>query len=150
MDRWLGRERSLSPITRPVADKRLVLGVLGTRSNIRIDDLEAQILTPLLEIWGAPEEIILPSDGDSSYAIQSWAEFKGIPVTLVSCDWAKHGRKAGLLRDSCIQRTASHLLLIQGPRSNALSTMARRLDRKGRPVIISERPGESVKKPSTK
>jgi hypothetical protein len=42
------------------------------------------------------------------------------------------------------------MLLLQGPRSNALSTLAGRLQRKGRPVVISERPGESVVAPGPK
>jgi len=146
MDGWLGKSsgRSLSPLLkRGCIDKnsRLVLGVLGTRSNIRCDDLDLNILAPLVEAWGLPDEIIMPAEGDSSQAIQSWAQLKGIPISLVGCDWAAQGRKAGILRDSRIQREATHLLMLQGPRSNALSALAERLSRKGRPVVISERPG---------
>jgi hypothetical protein len=49
------------------------------------------------------------------------------------------------MRDALIQKEATHLLLLQGPRSNALSQMAARLKKKGRPVAISERPGLPVK-----
>ena len=151
---WLGstrtvRERSLSPILKRSAEqKRIVLGVLGTRSNIlAMDEL---ILAPMIEAWGLPDEILLPAEGDSSQAIQSWADMKNIPVTLVSCDWAALGRRASLLRDARIQREASHLLMLQGPRSNALMSLAERLGRKGRPVVISERPGQGLTVPATK
>ena len=93
-----------------------------------------------MEAW-SPDEIIIPAEGVSSYAIQRWAEGMKIPVRMISCDWAKQGRRAKALRDAEIQRESTHILLLQGPRSNALSAMAARLQRKGRPVAISERPG---------
>jgi hypothetical protein len=124
-----------------------VLGVLGTRSNVQVADLEEQILGPVLEAWGIPDALILPAGSDSTYALEAWAQAKEIPVQLVACDWAKQGRRAGLLRDATIQREATHLILLQGPRSNALTQLAQRLTRKGRPVVISERPGLPVSAP---
>jgi len=154
---WLGKERSLSPLlNKRTQDSRIVLGVLGTRSNIRAEELDINIIAPLVEAWGLPDEIIVPSEGDSSQAIQSWAQLKNIPISLVGCDWVAQGRRAGILRDARIQREATHLLMLQGPRSNALTALAERLSRKGRPVVISERPGlplfalASIKKTSTK
>jgi hypothetical protein len=161
---WLGstnkvNDRSLSPIlphrgsatatataTKNTAatNSRLVLGVLGTRSNIRSEDLDTNILEPILEAWGFPDELLLPAEGDSSQALQRWADLKDIPVRLVTCDWTTQGRKASVLRDARIQRDATHLLLLQGPRSNALRSLAERLHRKGRPVVLSERPGLPV------
>jgi hypothetical protein len=138
--------RSLSPLMIYRSEpERLVLGVLGTRSNIRYEELDAQILGPLVEAWGNPDEIVLSAEGDSSAAIQGWAERHKIPVSLVSSDWKTQGRRAGLLRDARIQRDSTHLLLLQGPRSNALSTLGLRLSRKGRPVVISERPGQEIR-----
>jgi len=145
---WLGatEHRSLSPVklTRPA---RTVFGVLGTRSNVRLEDLESQILTPILEAWGTPDAILLPAEGDSSFALQAWAQVKEIPVQLVACDWVTQGRRAGLFRDAKIQREATHLILLQGPRSNSLTQLAQRLARKGRPVVLSERPGLPVSVP---
>lgn len=146
---WLGsttkvNARSLSPILSK-ADRakteRLVRGVLGTRSNSRCDDLDTNILGPLITNWRLPDELLLPAEGDSSYALQSWADMKGIPVRLVSCDWATQGRRAAMMRDAQIQRDATHFLLLQGPRSSTLTALAGRLNRKGRPVLLSERPG---------
>jgi len=147
---WLGSstrkvsERSLSPLLKQRTHTRIVLGVFGTRNNIRPEDLDANILAPMVATWGTPDIILLPAEGDSSFAIESWAQLKGIPTNLVSCDWATQGRRAGLLRDSRIQREATHFLLLQGPRSNALSNMAKRLHRKGHPVLISERPNQQA------
>lgn len=145
--------RCLSPLLRrpPVfantLDDRLVLGVLGTRSNIRSDVFTEEILSPLLEAWGVPDEVMVPAEGESSHVIQTWAATHGIPVTLIACDWVKQGRRAAPLRDARIQRDATHFLLLQGPRSNALAALAHRLDRRGRPVVISPRPGQPVQTP---
>ena len=154
---WLGKDgvapttapkiidpRSLSPVRRP-APERTVLGVLGTRSSVRYADIEDQVLAPVLEAWGTPDELILPADGESSYVLQAWAMRAGVPVRLVSADWVRNGRRAGSMRDAIIQREATHFVLLQGPRSTALMTLAGRLHRKKRPVVISERPGEVVK-----
>jgi hypothetical protein len=158
---WLGKSgpplkelpafpmRSLSPVNRrPAEPNRIVLGVLGTRSSINAADFTDQILSPILEAWGTPDEILGPADGESSYVIQAWANKHEIPVTLVACDWVKQGRRAAPLRDARIQRDATHFLLLQGPRSNALGALASRLDRKGRPVVISPRPGQPVQTPA--
>lgn len=146
---WLGKDEEITKTnkqknkrqTKIRISDRVLLGVLGTRSNTRLEDVVATLMAPLVEAWGTPDELLLPSEGDSSIAIQTWAAGLKIPVRLVSCDWASQGRRASMLRDARIQREATHLLLLQGPRSNALSTLATRLSRKGRPVIISERPG---------
>lgn len=152
MQQWLGstikkRERSLSPLLKTRTVERIVLGVLGARSTMLCEDLELNIMGPVVEAWGLPEEVIVPSEGESSSAIQTWAEKKGITVHLVSSDWAQQGRRGGILRDARIQRDATHLLMLQGPRSNALMHTAARLARKGRPVVISERPGLPVAVP---
>jgi hypothetical protein len=158
LDGWLGRvatkrprsktppARPLSPLTRPT---RVVLGVLGTRNSTSYDDFLTQILAPIEEAWGTPDEIVAPAESDSTQILVTWATRAGIPISLVTADWIKQGKRAGLLRDARIQREATHLLLLQGPRSNTLSTLAQKLQRKGRPVVISSRPGEPVSIPET-
>lgn len=156
LDGWLGRPagaagvptkrpRSLSPLRRPT---RVVLGVLGTRNSTGYDDFIEQILAPVEEAWGTPDEVIAPAESESTQILVTWATRTGVPISLVTTDWIKQGKRAGLLRDARIQREATHLLLLQGPRSNALSTLAARLQRKGKPVAISERPGDTVTTPT--
>jgi hypothetical protein len=152
LDRWLGHRpvpkpmdpRALSPVRLPSRKPdptRIVFGVLGTRNKMSYEDFVTQILDPVTEAWGLPAEILAPADGESAEVLQTWATHHRIPVTLVVADWKRDGKRAGMLRDSRIQRDASHMILLQGPRSNALTTLAGRLQRKGRPVALSERPG---------
>jgi hypothetical protein len=124
-----------------------VLGILGMRSNVRYEEIETQVLAPVIEAWGTPDEVLLPAEGDSSQAINYWATQKKIPVRFVMCDWSGQGKRAKLLRDARIQREATHLVLLQGPRSNAYTTLAATLHRKGRQVVLSERPGQIVAVP---
>jgi hypothetical protein len=167
LDGWLGRSkgptdpvsartpvkmdpRALSPVRMPGSapdPTRIVFGVLGTRNKMSYEDFVSQILDPTVEAWGLPAEIIAPADGESAEVLQAWATHRCIPICLVAADWTRNGKRAGMLRDSRIQRDASHLILLQGPRSNALTALAGRLQRKGRPVVLSERPGVSVAVP---
>lgn len=143
--------RALSPVRMPGHHSdptRIVFGVLGTRNKMSYEDFVAQILDPTVEAWGLPAEIIAPADGESAEVLQAWAAHRRIPVCLVAADWTRNGKRAGMLRDARIQRDASHLILLQGPRSNALTQLAGRLQRKDRPVVISERPGTTVEIPS--
>jgi hypothetical protein len=137
--------RALSPIYTSGQTTRRVLGFLGKRSNVRYEEIVSQIVEPVIQAWGIPDEILLPIEGESSYAIQRWAQTQGIAIQCIDCDWMAHGRRASMLRDAHIQREATHLVMIQGPRSNAYSALAERLRRKGRDVALSERPGLVVK-----
>lgn len=171
LDGWLGRStgvapakpptrtpvkmdpRALSPVRMPGSrtdPTRIVFGVLGTRNKMSYEDFVTQILDPTVEAWGLPAEIVAPADGESAEVLQTWAAHRRIPVCLVAADWTRNGKRAGMMRDARIQREASHMILLQGPRSNSLSTLAGRLQRKGRAVVISERPGETVTIPGTK
>jgi hypothetical protein len=145
LDTWLGSTkkvdaRSLSPV-KATKTARIVLGILGARANMTYEAIQEEIIEPAITAWGVPDEVLLPAQGESSYTIQSWAATKEIPVSLVTADWTLQGSKAGFYRDARIQRDATHLILLQGPRSTALAALAARLQRKGRPVLLSERPG---------
>jgi hypothetical protein len=163
---WLGKEkekgtgvasvnpRSLSPLLtreertqKAVEERRYVLGVLGSRNKVVYDDIILQVVSPVMEAWGTPDEILLPSEGETSQIIQMWASTHGIPTSFVTCDWKSDCKRAKIYRDARIQREASHIILLQGPRSSAYSALAERMQRKGTPVVISERPGMSVTLP---
>lgn len=151
LDTWLGAikkvdARSLSPVkaTKTANPTRIVLGILGARANMTYEAIQEEIIEPAITAWGIPDEVLLPAQGESSYTIQSWATTKEIPVSLVTADWTLQGSKAGFYRDARIQRDATHLILLQGPRSSTLSTLAARLKRKGQPFLLSERPGMKV------
>jgi hypothetical protein len=154
---WLGSlniidPKTLSPpkktLQRPLPSNdpqgRWTLGVLGSRSKISYDTMNIEIIQPMLDAWGAPAEILLPSDGDSSNVFLLWAQQKDIPIRMISSDWTSFGRRASLMRDTTILREADRLIFFQGPRSNKPAQTAARLAKKGRIVGLSERPGFSL------
>ena len=153
LDGWLGSTkitgRSLSPLLKQRTVERTVLGVLGTRSKVQYEAFMEEIVAPIIEAWGLPDELLVPAEGETSELLCGWARDRGVPVRRLACDWASLGRRASMLRDAAIQREATHLVLLQGPRSNAMAGLASRLSRKGRhQVVISERPGQPVTAPN--
>ena len=119
LDTWLGATkkvdaRSLSPIKATMKSNRIVLGILGARANMTYEQIQEQIIEPALTLWGVPDEVLLPAQGESSYTIQSWATTEEIPFSLVTADWTLQGAKAGFYRDARIQRDSTHLILLQG------------------------------------
>jgi hypothetical protein len=161
---WLGKDtttatksinpRSLSPLLtkteqkqKALEERRYTLGILGSRNKVTYDDIVLQIISPIVEAWGTPDEILLPAEGETSHIVQMWANTHEVPVQLVTCDWKSDCKRAKVFRDARIQREATHFVLIQGPRSSAYSALAERMQRKGTPVVISERPGMTVTLP---
>jgi hypothetical protein len=117
------------------------LGIMGSRSKTSYDTMKLEIIQPMLDAWGIPAEIILPSDGDSSHVFLLWAQQKDIPIRMISSDWTSFGRRASMIRDTTILREADRLIFLQGPRSVKPAQAAARLAKKGRVVGLSERPG---------
>jgi len=149
LTKWLGSTakavdpRSLSPV-RTVAPTSKIWGLLGAWNGTSYDEMQKNVINPLVESWGLPDRILLPAEGDAAQVLQRWATMKDIPVRFMGCDWKTYGRRAALLRDTAIQQEASHFVLLQGPRSMALTSLAARLKRKGKAVGLAERPGHKI------
>jgi hypothetical protein len=143
---WLGSKNyvtDLSPV-KESRESRYALGVIGSRSRSTYDTMQVEIIQPLIEAWGLPVELIIPSDGDSSHVLMLWAQQKDIPIQMISSDWALYGKRAAMIRDTTIQRESTRLLFLQGPRSTTLEKTANRLAKKGRSVALSDRPGNPL------
>ena len=145
---WLGStttvdQKNLSPPKKPQSrNSRYVLGVLGTRNRTDYESLQREVIGPMVDAWGLPAQMIIPSESESSHVLVLWAQQKDIPIHMVSSDWSGFGRKASMVRDSYIQQNADCLVFLQGPRSNRVAAVAARLAKKGRAVALSERPGQ--------
>lgn len=131
------------------ASSAYILGFIGVRNGVKYEEIHTNIFAPIVEAWGIPDEVIAPDEGDSAQAIITWCRNNDVPLRLIACDWAKQGRRAGMLRDAKLQKEATHLVLLQGPRSNKLAELATKLERKHYPVVISQRPGMAVVTPNS-
>ena len=115
----------------------LYLGVLGKHESISKKDIHESILHPLMGALGRlPDKIYLPSEGLSSVYISTWAERNNIDTQVVSADWKRLQRRAGIMRDARIQKESTHLLLFIGPRSKKYEELAMREAKKGKPVFL--------------
>jgi hypothetical protein len=106
--------------------------------------MQIEIIQPMLDAWGLPSEILVPSEGDSSHILVLWAQQKDIPIRMITSDWSSFGPRAALVRNTSIQREADRLIFLQGPRSTKVAKDAERLAKKGRIIGLSERPGNSL------
>lgn len=159
MDRWLIRPKPMedfsdhTPIQRSIPIYT-VFGVLGTRNKISYEEFVEHIMNPIVEVWGLPAEIMCYEEGELSEYFSRWIRLfhsdseneSARPPNLhcLKAEWGRHGKKAGFMRDATIKRDATHLILLQGPRSNAFTTLASSFHKKGKPVVISVRPGKEV------
>ena len=86
----------------------------------------------------APQRVILPSEGNSSIYIQSWADSKKIQYTLFECDWVRLGKRAAMMRDCAIQKEADYFLLVKSPKgkSDRLDKLGSTLAKKGKIVFL--------------
>jgi hypothetical protein len=120
-----------------VQGKPIHLGVLGTHQQLQKEDLYEKVLHPVISALGRlPESILVSSEGTSSVLISLWAEQMHVEVQSVEADWKRYQRRAGILRDSRIQKQATCLLVFQGPRSKAYEQMGIREAKKGKQVFL--------------
>lgn len=105
-----------------------VLGVLGARNALSKQIMQDKILTPILnDLGNKPTKILLPSEPLSSTFIECWATRNNIPSTMIKSDWVQHGKRAGILRDSTIEKESTALLVFEGPRSRYFLDLAERI-----------------------
>lgn len=117
----------------------IVLGIFGSNNKIQEIDLQDSILTILLqELKQVPDKILLPSEGNSSMHIQSWAESLHITTQIFHSDWARNGKLAQIIRDDRIQKECTHAFVFLSQRSTRLEKYAEKMAKKGKTVFISE------------
>lgn len=122
--------------TEPQKGKPLFLGVLGSRPDVKQQELEELVLHPMLEVLGRPpDQLILPTEGLSSILISDWADQLNIPAQVYEADWHRHNRRAKLFRDLRIQTESTHFLIFLNKRSTFNEKLAERLAKKGYTVF---------------
>ena len=128
------RSRSPSPIRQV---QPVYLGFLGSRNDMKMADLSEKIIQPLIDTLGKfPEKIILPSEGNSNIYIGDWAEKENIPTVQYYSDWKRDGKRARILRDNKIVSEATHLICINGPRSDYYEKMCSRFLKKKSGIYV--------------
>jgi hypothetical protein len=127
--------RCLSPPRIPTV---ITLGIIGSTQTISEKSMWATMDAIAEHLETAPQRVLLPSEGNSSIYIQSWADSKKIQYTLFECDWVRLGKRAAMMRDSAIQKEADYFLLVKSPKgkSDRLDKLGSTLAKKGKTVFL--------------
>lgn len=134
--------RSLSP---PKYATPILLGVLGNRSDISKAKLQTELLPAIVaELDRTPDHCYVSTDGLTSIYVQDWCERNSISVTAIDADWRTLGRRARAIRDTRIQKEATHFLFFLAPRSDYYLTAATRLAKKGHMVFTYNAADDSL------
>jgi hypothetical protein len=116
----------------------IILSVFGYTNKIIEDDIITNTLTPMLsELGRPPDKVLIPSDGNSSIYIQSWAESLCVKTQVFQADWQRNGRMAQILRDDRMFKECTHALVFLSAKSDRLEKFAERITRKGKIVFTS-------------
>ena len=111
-----------------------ILGVLGARNAITKQILQDEILNPILDdLQKKPNKILLPAEPLSSTFIECWATRQEIAVELIKSDWIRDSRRAGVIRDSRIEKESTALLVFEGPKSRYYLDLAERIAKRRGP-----------------
>ena len=95
-----------------------VLGILGGSNYYKEDDI-TQVLQTAKELWGDPQQILIPLEGTTSMFTESWAQANKIPTILIDADWKQYGRRACILRNAKIEKEATQFIIVRSPRSKS-------------------------------
>jgi hypothetical protein len=134
--------RSLSP---PKYITPILLGVLGNRSDISKPKIQTELLPAIVaEFDHPPDHCYVSTDGLTSIYVQDWCERNNIPLTAIDADWRTLGRRARAIRDTRIQKEATHFLFFLSPRSDYYLTAATRLAKKGHTVFTYNATDDSL------
>ncbi len=134
--------RSLSP---PKYTTPILLGVLGNRSDISKPKIQSELLPAIVaEFDHPPDHCYVSTDGLTSIYVQDWCERNNIPLTAIDADWRTLGRRARAIRDTRIQKEATHFLFFLSPRSDYYLTAATRLAKKGHTVFTYNATDDSL------
>lgn len=116
----------------------VVIGIFGNTNKVSEADLQENTLTLILQELGRiPDKVLIPSEGNSSIYIDSWAESLHIKTQTFQADWMRNGRIAAVLRDDRIQKECTHALVFLSSKSTKLEKLAEKLCKKGKTVFTS-------------
>ena len=134
--------RALSP---PKYATPILLGILGNRSDITKAKIQSELLPAVAaELDRTPDHCYVSTEGLTSIYAQDWCERNSIPVTAIDADWRTLGRRARAIRDTRIQKEATHFLFFLSPRSDYYLTAATRLAKKGHTVFTYNASDDSL------
>jgi hypothetical protein len=119
----------------------IVLGVFGNTNKVSEQDIQDNTLTLILQELGrTPDKVLIPSEGNSSIYIDSWAESLGIKRQVFQADWIRNGKIAQIIRDDRMVKECTHALVFINTSKEVptkLEKFAEKIAKKGKTVFTS-------------
>ena len=121
----------------------IILGIFGNTNKVSEQDLQDNTLTLILQELGRmPDKVLIPTEGNSSIYIDSWAEALHIKTQSFQSDWARNGKIAQIIRDDRMAKECTHALVFlpvaRGVnKSTRLEKLAEKLCKNGKTVFTS-------------
>ena len=86
--------------------------------------------------YGVPDAVLSGGAHGADDLGEEWARLRGIPLERYPADWALHGRKAGIMRNSYMGRHANALLAVWDGLSSGTRHMIEVARRKGFTTLV--------------
>lgn len=87
-------------------------------------------------LYGKPDVVLSGGAYGVDQLGEEWANNAGVPLEVYPADWALHGRKAGMMRNSFMARKANALLAVWDGSSNGTRHMIETAKRRGFIVVV--------------
>lgn len=116
----------------------IIIGIFGYTNKVSENDIQDNILTPILEkLERLPDKILIPNEGNSSIYIQNWSESLHIKTNVFISDWSKNGKIAQIIRDDRIAKECTHALVFLSNKTDRLHKLSKKLSKKGKSIFTS-------------
>lgn len=92
------------------------LGIVGYRGFTNYEKF-SQLVDEYIEEIGTPEFIISGGAKGTDTMAEKYAQLHNIPTKIFKPDWDKHGKAAGIMRNTDIIQNSTHVIAFLSPKS---------------------------------
>lgn len=119
----------------PDAVQPVVLSVSGSRTFV-----DYNTFVFYMRRWcsanGTPETIVHGGAQGADLMANRYAKENGIKLIVLTPEWNKYGRRAGIIRNELIVKSGTHLLAFCVNKSGGTMNAVSRAERAGKPVVL--------------
>lgn len=110
--------------------------IIGTRTAPETTYAQLCDLCGCLQTLGGITEIISGGASGADALGERYAKAEKIPLTVIPANWKKHGKAAGLMRNTEIVERADQVIAIWDGQSTGTADTIRKAKAKGKEVMI--------------
>jgi len=111
------------------------LAIIGSR-NFDNSELFQEGLIQVFEMWGLPTKVVSGGAKGADTFGEQWAKANDIECIVYKPDWKKHGRKAGILRNTDIINECDKVLAFPSQNGKGTQDSIKKAKQKNKDSII--------------